>query len=76
MNTDEICELLLRLPNGAALVLPPDVERDTARHAIEKATKRDPALKFGIAEQSSPVTAFEAVRRYLRIERLSESNGE
>ena len=69
MNTDEICELLLRLPPGAALVLPADVERQAIENAIKKATAKNPALEFATGEQLAPATSVGPPRRYPRIVR-------
>jgi hypothetical protein len=75
VNSDEVCELLLRLPPGAAVVLPPAVDRETAETAIDKATGCNGALRFSIGEQFSPGTPLKPARRYVRIERLKDPGG-
>ena len=69
MNADEICELLLRLPPGGALILPAEVGRQTVEIAIRKAAGKDSTLVLTIGEQLSPVTSEGPPRRYPRIER-------
>ena len=72
MNSDEICELLLRLPPGGALMLPPEVERMTVEHAIQKAAERHATARFAVSEHLSSATSFKPARRYLHINRLGE----
>lgn len=75
MNTDEICQLLLRLQPGAALILPPEVAWQTVEHAIGKAASHQPTWRFSIGEHLVRANSVKPPRRYVRVERLDGTTG-
>ncbi|TCK32784.1 hypothetical protein B0G84_8666 [Paraburkholderia sp. BL8N3] len=72
MLADSLLELLLGLPEGAALLLPIEFNRATIEVAVDHAAKADPSKWFKVGEHRSRATTHEHVVRYLGIEQVSD----